>query len=187
MFPTLTESEIARIERFGTLRHYERGARLFAAGEPGPGMFIVLKGKVIISQRDGLGKVMPIVRQGRGQFLTEVAQLSGRNALVDGDAEEDVETIPLPPERLRAAQSVRERARAVLGMLEFRRHQNMVDVALRAQWTWQGSPNSGTQPREATCRPLRLHHVAPSGECRGAWPPRSGRGRPRASGAPSPP
>ena len=102
MFPTLTESEIARIERFGTLRHYERGARLFAAGEPGPGMFIVLKGKVIISQRDGLGKVTPIVRQGRGQFLAEVAQLSGRNALVDGDAEEDVETMLIPPERLRA-------------------------------------------------------------------------------------
>jgi thioredoxin reductase (NADPH) len=102
MFPVLTEPEIARISRFGTVRRYERGARLFAAGEPGPGMFIVLKGLVAISQRDGLGHVVPIARQGRGQFLAEVGQLSGGYALVDGYAEEDVETILVPPSQLRA-------------------------------------------------------------------------------------
>jgi thioredoxin reductase (NADPH) len=102
MFPVLTESEIGRIERFGTVRRYEAGARLFAAGQPGPGMFVVLKGKVLISQRDGLGNVMPIVRQGHGQFLAEVGQLSGRNALVDGHAEGPVEAILVAPEQLRA-------------------------------------------------------------------------------------
>ena len=35
MFPQLTDAEIARISRFGTLRRYARGERLFAAGEPG--------------------------------------------------------------------------------------------------------------------------------------------------------
>ena len=102
MFPALTDVEIARIERFGTTRHYPSGTRLFAAGEPGPGMFVVLKGTVAISQRDGLGHVVPIVRQGRGQFLAEVAQLSGRSALVDGDAAEDVDTLLIPPDQLRA-------------------------------------------------------------------------------------
>lgn len=102
MFPTLTEAEIARISRFGTPRHYDRGARLFAAGEPGPGMFVVLKGAVTISQRDGLGRVVPIISQGRGHFLGEVAQLSGRHALVDGYADEDVEALLVPPEQLRA-------------------------------------------------------------------------------------
>ncbi len=102
MFPELTEPEIARIGRFGSVRRYARGARLFAAGEPGPGMFVVLKGAVTISQRDGLGHVVPIVRQGPGQFLAEVAQLSGRHALVDGHAEEDVEAILVPPSQLRA-------------------------------------------------------------------------------------
>jgi thioredoxin reductase (NADPH) len=102
MFPVLTEPEIARIGRFGSVRRYERGARLFAAGEPGPGMFVVLKGVVAISQRDGLGHVVPIARQGPGQFLAEVAQLSGRHALVDGYAEEDVETLLVPPSQLRA-------------------------------------------------------------------------------------
>jgi thioredoxin reductase (NADPH) len=102
MFPVLTEPEIARISRFGTVRRYERGARLFAAGEPGPGMFVVLKGVVAISQRDGMGHVVPIVRQGRGEFSAEIAQLAGRHSLVDGYAEEDVETLLVPPSQLRA-------------------------------------------------------------------------------------
>ena len=32
MLPVLTEPEIARASRFGTVRRYERGTRLFAAG-----------------------------------------------------------------------------------------------------------------------------------------------------------
>jgi len=102
MFPVLTEPEIARIRRFGTVRHYARGARLFAAGEPGPGMFVVVKGAVTLSQRDGLGRVVPIAQQGPGHFLAEVGQLSGRHSLVDGDAAEDVEVILVPPSQLRA-------------------------------------------------------------------------------------
>ncbi|VTU22053.1 Thioredoxin reductase [Variovorax sp. SRS16] len=102
MFPVLSAADIARIRRFGELRRYARGDCLFRAGEPGPGMFVVLEGVVAISQRDGLGHVVPIERQGPGQFLAEVAQLSGRPALVDGHAEEDVQTLLVPPERLRA-------------------------------------------------------------------------------------
>ena len=102
MFPVLTEAEIARIRRFGEVRRYERGARLFAAGQPSPGMFVVLKGVVAISQRDGMGHVVPIASQGPGHFLAEVSQLSGRHALVDGYAEEDVETLLVPSEQLRA-------------------------------------------------------------------------------------
>jgi len=102
MFPALTDADVARIGRFGMPRHYAKGERLFAAGERGPGMFVILKGTVTISQRDGLGHVVPIVRQGRGHFLAEVGQLSGRPALVDGDADEDVEALLVPPAQLRA-------------------------------------------------------------------------------------
>ena len=102
MFPALTEPEIARIRRFGTVQHYPHGARLFAAGEPGPGMFVVLKGGIAVSQRDGLGHVFPIVRHGPGEFAAEVAQLSGSYALVDGYADGDVEALLIPPVQLRA-------------------------------------------------------------------------------------
>src|SRR6478736_3641346 len=101
-FPTLTPQEIARMRRFGELRRYKDGERLFEAGKPGPGMFVILSGHIAISQRDGLGHVTPVIEQGPGQFLAEIGQLSGRAALVDGRAEGDVETLLIPPERLRA-------------------------------------------------------------------------------------
>src|SRR6266704_4460678 len=101
-FPELTPAEIGRMRRFGEVRHYNDGEMLFETGKPGPGMFVILSGHVAISQRDGLGHVTPVIDQGPGQFLAEIGQLSGRAALVDGHAEGDVETLLLPPERLRA-------------------------------------------------------------------------------------
>jgi thioredoxin reductase (NADPH) len=101
-FPALTAPEIARMRRFGELRHFKDGEKLFETGKPGPGMFVVLSGHVAITQRDGLGHVTPVIDQGPGQFLAEIGQLSGRVALVDGDAEGEVETLLIPPERLRA-------------------------------------------------------------------------------------
>src|SRR6202171_2614831 len=101
-FPALTPQEIARMRRFGELRHYKDGEKLFETGKPGPGMFVILSGHVAITQRDGFGHVTPVIDQGPGQFLAEIGQLSGRVALVDGHAEGDVETLLIPPARLRA-------------------------------------------------------------------------------------
>ena len=102
MFPVLGEADLARAARFGTQRTYAAGEHLFRAGEVGPGMFIRLRGLVTISQRDGLGHVVPIVREGPGAFLAEVSALSGGPVLVDGIADEAVEAILVPPDRLRA-------------------------------------------------------------------------------------
>jgi thioredoxin reductase (NADPH) len=102
MFPALTPQEIARMRGFGELRTYGDGERLFETGKPGPGMFVILSGHVAITQRDGLGHVTPVIDQGAGQFIAEIGQLSGRVALVDAQAEGGVETLLIPPERLRA-------------------------------------------------------------------------------------
>jgi thioredoxin reductase (NADPH) len=102
MFPELTDAEITRIGPFGTVRSYRRGERLLTAGEASPGMLVVLKGAVAISQRDGLGHVVPLASHGRGQFLAEVGQLSGQRAMVDAQAEEEVEALLVPPAQLRA-------------------------------------------------------------------------------------
>jgi thioredoxin reductase (NADPH) len=101
-FPALTPQEIARMRGFGEERKYKHGETLFETGKPGPGMFVLLSGHVAITQRDGLGHVTPVIDQGPGQFLAEIGQLSGRVALVDGHAEGNVETLLIPPERLRA-------------------------------------------------------------------------------------
>jgi thioredoxin reductase (NADPH) len=101
-FPVLSDAEVARVARFGTVQRFARGERLFTAGETSPGMFVLLRGVVAVTQRDGLGHVVPIVRQGPGEFLAEVGQLSGQPALVDGHADEDVEALLVPPAQLRA-------------------------------------------------------------------------------------
>src|SRR5271155_4538993 len=101
-FPALPTQEIARLRRYGSLRKYSDGEKLFEAGKISPGMFVVLRGQVAISQRDGLGHLAPIAEQGEGQFLADVGQLSTRATLVDGTAEGDVETLLIPTEGLRA-------------------------------------------------------------------------------------
>ena len=76
MFPQLSEADIARMRPFGTERHFARGTRIATVGEPSEGMFVILSGAVQVTQRDGMGHVVPIVRHGPGQFLAEVGMLS---------------------------------------------------------------------------------------------------------------
>ena len=102
IFPLLADEEVERLRRFGEVRGYGAGQHLFRAGEVGPGMFVMLAGAVRISRRDAHGHDETIVEQGPGQFLAELAQLSGRPALVDGVALSAVEALVIAPERLRA-------------------------------------------------------------------------------------
>src|SRR5215468_8013765 len=91
-FPALTDAEIARIRRFGSVHRFADGEPLFEAGKPRLGMYILLSGHVAITARDGLGRVTPVVDQGPGQFLAELATLSDNTAaLVDGHAEGEVD------------------------------------------------------------------------------------------------
>ena len=101
MFPTLEPAEIERLTRFGEKRSFGAGEFLVQTGEPGHGMFVILKGEVAITQRDGLGRPQPVVMHGAGSFMAELAQLSGRPALVDGQAKTAVEALVLSPQRLR--------------------------------------------------------------------------------------
>jgi thioredoxin reductase (NADPH) len=102
MHPRLKPEEIERMRRFGTIQRFRIGELMFETGKPGPGMFVILSGMVRVTRRDGLGRVHTVVEQDAGNFVAEVGQLSGKPAIVDGHAMEDVETILIPPERLRA-------------------------------------------------------------------------------------
>lgn len=101
MFPVLTASEIGRISRLGERRVYSAGARIFSTGEIAPGAFVLLSGHVDMAQRVGDHDAEPIVSHGPGSFMGELAQLSGRPALVDGVAREPVEVLVIPQPRLR--------------------------------------------------------------------------------------
>jgi thioredoxin reductase (NADPH) len=102
MFPTLAPAEIERLRRFGVLCFYGKGAPLVSVGEVGQGLTIILSGEVEVTQRDHSGYRTTIVTHGQGAFMGELAQLSGRPALVDAHALGPVEALVIAPERLRA-------------------------------------------------------------------------------------
>src|SRR6266850_5350001 len=68
MFPVLSAAEIDRVRRFGEVRRFRPGEILFRAGKPGPGMLVILSGRLAVVPRDGLGRALPV---------TEFAHLIG--------------------------------------------------------------------------------------------------------------
>jgi thioredoxin reductase (NADPH) len=101
MFPRLTDDEVARLSRFGEPHSYHAGDYLVRVGEKGLGLMLILSGRVDVTRPEA-GKKKHIVTHERGNFMGELAQLSGRPYLVDEQALTDVEAVAIPPERLRA-------------------------------------------------------------------------------------
>src|SRR5690348_8384963 len=102
MFPVLADDELARTRRFGTVRRFAAGERLFETGKTSPGVFVVLSGTVQITGRDGHGHDLLIAELTAGGFSGEIGQLSGKRSLADGIAVDDVEALLISPEQLRA-------------------------------------------------------------------------------------
>ena len=102
MFPSLKAEEIDRIRRFGDIAHAQAGAVLAKAGEVSPGLMVILEGRARISRRDAHDESHVIVEHEPGQFIGELAQLSGRPSLVDVEALTDLEVLRIKPDRLRA-------------------------------------------------------------------------------------
>jgi len=101
MFPRLSEEEVARLARFGEPRSYHEGDYIVRVGEKGPGLMLILSGRVEVTRRDR-GEGVHIVTHEHGNFMGELAQLSGRPHLVDEQALTEVEAVAIAPDRLRA-------------------------------------------------------------------------------------
>lgn len=101
-FPKLDPAEIERVRRFGEARSFATGDRLMKAGEVGPGLIVILSGRVAVTEHDQFGAQQRISLHVDGSFMGELAQLSGRPALLDATAERPVEALIIKPERLRA-------------------------------------------------------------------------------------
>src|SRR6478752_10637950 len=101
MFLRFDDAEIERLSHFGELRSYKAGDMLARVGEVGPGLMLILSGRVEVTRPEG-GQPLRIVTHERGNFMGELAQLSGRPYLVDEQALTDVEAVAISPDRLRA-------------------------------------------------------------------------------------
>jgi thioredoxin reductase (NADPH) len=102
IYPTLDPLEIERVRRFGNLRSFAAGELLWTVGQVAPGLMVILAGSVAVTERDQFDNHKPIAVHGPGNFLGELALLSGRPALVDASAQEPVEALIIQSERLRA-------------------------------------------------------------------------------------
>jgi thioredoxin reductase (NADPH) len=102
MFPRLTDDELSRLSRFGEPRNYRAGDMAARVGETGPGLLLILSGEIEITQHDRASTNSHIVTHEHGNFMGELAQLSGRPYLVNARALTDVEAVSIPPDRLRA-------------------------------------------------------------------------------------
>jgi thioredoxin reductase (NADPH) len=102
MFPTLGPEALQRLCRFGEIRTYRDGEAILQVGASGHGLTVILAGEVDVTQHDQADRRIPIVTHGAGSFMGELAQLSGRPALVDAHARGKVEALVIPPDRLRA-------------------------------------------------------------------------------------
>lgn len=101
MFLRFNDEEITRLAKFGEQRSYQAGNYIVRVGETGPGLVLILSGRVEVTRQDG-GEDKQIVVHERGNFMGELAQLSGRPFLVDEKALTDVEAVAIPADRLRA-------------------------------------------------------------------------------------
>jgi thioredoxin reductase (NADPH) len=102
MFPTLSPREIESLRRFATPASFKAGELVFETGRIALGLFVLVSGRVQIYVKDALGKATVVTEHEDGHFMAEMAQLSGKPALIDGRALTDVETLVIAPERLRA-------------------------------------------------------------------------------------
>ena len=102
MLPVLDALEIERVRRFGECRSFPKGAALLTIGQVGPGLMVILSGRVDVTHVDKTGQRLSIVGHGPGEFVGELAQLAGRPALADVTAEEPVQALVIAPDRLRA-------------------------------------------------------------------------------------
>ena len=115
LFPVLSPAEIDRVRRFGDVRRFRPGEILYQVGKPGPGMYVILSGRVAVVGRDGLGQAVPVsvfaqligatveemAEAVPGEVLAEIGHLSGKPSVVTAQAVGEVEAIVVPPEALR--------------------------------------------------------------------------------------
>ena len=101
MFLRFNDEEITRLAKFGEQRSYQAGKYIVRVGETGPGLVLILSGRVEVTRQDGDERKQIVVHE-RGNFMGELAQLSGRPFLVDEKALTDIEAVAIPADRLRA-------------------------------------------------------------------------------------
>ena len=105
MFPVLDAGQMETAKRFatGTPREFRPDESIFTMGERHASAWLVLKGAIVITRRDGLSAEAEIARMGAGEFTGEMSELSGRGTLASGSAgPEGCTALPFDAAHIRA-------------------------------------------------------------------------------------
>jgi thioredoxin reductase (NADPH) len=101
MFPTFDQAGIDRMQRFGEAIAYRSGERIVTAGEPAPGLVLVISGRISVTDHGRHEGSNVVATHAAGQFMGELAQLSNRPSLLNAEALEPVDGFVIRPQRLR--------------------------------------------------------------------------------------
>src|SRR5438105_3890479 len=101
-FPKLTEAQMSALGRCSQtkLRPFHAGERLFAACDRDPRFFVVKSGEIEIVDESG-DSPKTITVHGPGEFTGDVAQVTGRPAIVSAIARSDGAAYEVSPDALR--------------------------------------------------------------------------------------
>lgn len=101
IFPQLTAAEMQRLQRFGEVRSYAARTALLSAGDPSPGLQVILRGTAKVQPHDEHLRDREIVEHRAGSLVGELTGLSGAASLVDVIASSEVEALLISTARLR--------------------------------------------------------------------------------------
>jgi thioredoxin reductase (NADPH) len=100
--PHLSDAEISRVQRFGTLVSWRAGDAIYQTGRVACGVLILLRGNTRTTRRDVRAQEHLVSERGPGHLVGEAAELCGNPSLVDVYANSDVHALQLTSEQLRA-------------------------------------------------------------------------------------
>jgi len=77
IFRGLTERQTAAVLDIAEERALKKGEAIFAEGDPGDGLYVLLEGSVEIQKKDRSGKPQPLAKLGDGAAIGEMSLIAG--------------------------------------------------------------------------------------------------------------
>src|SRR6202167_4972173 len=99
-FPTLTDADMAVMDKLGTRQPMAAGDYLYREGDPTYDFMVVVSGSVDMVVSDGAGEQL-VAQHGAGRFLGELNLLTGMRVFVDARVAEPGEVLVIPVDQLR--------------------------------------------------------------------------------------
>lgn len=107
-FPVLTDNQVERLSRYGSVEDLPKGTSVFERGQRGVDFFLILEGCIEITDTTPDGKEMVITTHARHQFTGELDLFNQRKILVGGRTGEDSRVVRLNRDAFRRMSSIEQ-------------------------------------------------------------------------------